>query len=230
MGRVSKSVGGHVPFEVRIRLRTPVCLNHPWVNFDGVLGHLVYRRVLGMAYYELPGKRVVHCPEAEEPPFVAMLTQHHGVRFASVSFFDNDGLDSLQYFKRFHEKGCPPSLRSCYVGHGYYRAWMNRWVYMKASECVFYGHGHLPTIEDLLGELTHVGNDVRVGWGAVGAMTVQEIGEDRSCIYQGRAQRPIPTRYLRNYSDSVPLAWRPPYWAPQNVEPCAPPGAEVEWL
>ena len=54
---MSRSIGGHVPFEVRCRLRTPVCLNHPWVNFDGVLGYLVHRRVLGRGYYDLPGKQ-----------------------------------------------------------------------------------------------------------------------------------------------------------------------------
>lgn len=227
---MSKSVGGHSPLEIIIRLRTPVCLNHPWVNLDGLLGHLVYQRVLGRSYYDLPGKTVVHCPEAEQPPWVAMLTQHHGVRFASVSFFDNDGLDSLQYFKRFHEEGCPPALKNCYIGHGYYRAWMNRWVYMKASECRFYAHGHLETLQDLLQDLTHLGNDTRVGWGAVRDIEIGEIAEDRSCVYEGRAQRPIPIRFLREFSDAVALAWCPPYWSPHNVETCAPPGAEVEWL
>jgi hypothetical protein len=226
---MTKSKGGHVPFEVRCRLRTPVCLNHPWVNFDGILGHLVYRRVLGRGYYDLPGKTILHCEEAESQPWVSMVTQHHGVRFSSVSFFDNDGLDSMQYFKRFHETNCPSSLRSCYVGHGYYRAWMNRFVYVKASECVFYCHGHLPTVEMLLQDLTHIGGDVRVGWGAVSSISVQETADDMSCICNGVAQRPIPVRFLRSYSDSVPLAWKCPYWDPNGVEVCVPPGARAEW-
>jgi hypothetical protein len=40
--------------------------------------------------------------------------------------------------------------------------------------------------------------------------------------------RPIPVRLLESYNDAVELAWKPPYWAADSIELCAPPGAEVK--
>ena len=67
-----------------------------------------------------------------------------------------------------------------------------------------------------------------MGWGAVSTVTVTPMEENWALTRDGLAMRPIPVRYAKSYSDAVPLAWKPPYWSPDNVELCVPPGAEVE--
>jgi len=85
-------------------------------------------------------------------------------------------------------------------------------------------------VQQLLELLTHLGNDTRMGWGLIDKkrMELEPIPEDRSVVWQGKAMRPIPIRFLNSCSDAVYLPWRSPYWAAENVEMCAPPGAEVE--
>ncbi len=213
------------PFRITATLRTPVTLNHPWLHLDGILSHLVYQHVLGRDYYNLPTKQVVHL---RDDRYRNLLSRQHHIPHASISFFDppDAAYRSLQYFKRFEAEGFP-GRRKVQVGSGHYRNWMLRWVYLAAHTVTFYGCGNLPEIRELLGELTHLGNDNRVGWGKLAALTVERTDADYSLVKDGRAMRPIPTRLLRDWSDSVPLAWRPPYWAAENVEDCAPPGAEV---
>jgi CRISPR type IV-associated protein Csf3 len=114
------------------------------------------------------------------------------------------------------------------LGSGPFRNWMLRHVLVSAEWCKFYGYGNVERVRYLLSRITGLGNDNRMGWGRIHRLTVREIDEDRSLAWQGRAMRPIPCRFLRAWDDAVMLAWRPPYWAAQNIELCAPPGAQVE--
>lgn len=215
------------PFVLRCRLATPVALNHPWLHLDGLVAHLLLFRTLGREAYALPTKRVVH--HTPPPPYRHVLLKTGELVHASVSFFEpQPKRASLQYFKRFEAERFPKKGKID-RGRGHYRDWALRWVYVAAEWCVFYGVGDLAVLGDLLQDLTHLGNDTRVGWGRVQAWQLEPIPEDRSLVWQGRAMRPIPVRFLRTWSDAVPLAWRPPYWAAENVELCAPPGAEVTW-
>lgn len=221
------------PFRVVATLATPLCLNHPWLHFDGLIAHLIYLRVRGRDYYTLPTKRVVHLAADEMGPYCRTLRVTNdgmdGLTHASVSWFDppDPAYRSLQYFKRFEERGWP-RRNKVPLGSGHYRTWLLRWVYLPVHTVTFYGCGDIALVRDLLADLTHLGNDHRVGWGRIAALTVEPLAEDRSVVWQGRAMRPIPVRLLRSWSDAVPLAWRPPYWAVENVALCAPPGAEVE--
>jgi hypothetical protein len=217
------------PFVLRFRLATPVCLNHPWLHLDGVLAHLMHQRLLGRDYYTLPTKRVVSAtiPRAWHHAVI----HYRGLAWASVSWFEpaDVGYRVLDYFKRFEET---PLLtrrqRKVPLGSGRYRAWRLRWVYVPAAAVTFYGRGQLDLVRDFLGDLTHLGNDTRVGWGRIAEWRLEPIPEDRSLVHEGRAMRPIPVRFLRQWSEAVPLAWKPPYWAAESVELCAPPGATVE--
>lgn len=214
------------PFELRCRLATPVALNHPWLHLDGILAHLIQLRVRGRDYYNLPSK--VPNPAPSGHRYTELLARTGDLVHASVSFFEPEPqLFTLGYFKRFEAERFP-GRRKLPRGTGYYRDWMLRWVLVSAEWCVFYGRGDLVLLTELLDGLTHLGNDTRVGWGRVERWELRPLPEDRSLVYQGRAMRPIPIRFLRSYADVVPLAWKPPYWAAEHVELCAPPGAEVE--
>lgn len=212
---------------ITIYLRAPVCLNHPWIHFDGILAHLALRRRMGIEYYLLPTFRV----EDISGILDGILDFRDGVPCASVSILEPDGLlFSLSQFKRFERKHSDTlRKRRVDIGSGHFRDWRLTVVYSPARAIVFFARGDRDAIESLLGELIAIGNDYRVGWGEIHRLQVDEIGQDYSIVMNGRAMRPIPIDRLEFTSEVVPLAWRPPYWARENIAPCAPPGAEVQW-
>lgn len=213
------------PFRVILHMALPVNLNHPWVHLDGITAHLQYMATLGRDYYNLPTKQVVGKP-AHAPP---LFSKRDGVRCASVSFFSPDmPLSATQYYKRFEADGCPGTAR-VNLSSGHYRNYMLRAVLQPCETVTFYGCGDIRRIREILADLTHLGNDVRQGWGLIAETTMEPVAEDWSIVREGRAQRPIPVRLLRRHSDQVRLAWHAPYWAQGSVDLCAPPGAEVEW-
>ncbi len=217
------------PFALTARLATPLSLNHPWLHLDGLLAHLIYQRALGREYYNLPTKQVQHLPREQMGPYWRTLARRGPVPLASVSWTAPEApYQSLQYFKRL-EADRFPRLRKVQAGHGHFRAWMLRTVYLPVETVTFYGCGDVALVRALVAALDALGNDTRVGWGRlVAPPTVTPLAADRSLVHEGRAQRPIPVALLRASSDAVPLAWRPPYWAADAVALCAPPGAEVE--
>lgn len=216
-------------FELAIRVATPVCVNHPWLHLDGILSHLIQQRRLGRDYYLLPTKSPVGRETRLGDRYEHVLCWRQEIPFASISFFDPENLCSIKYFKRFEEDGYQGGERRINLSSGFFRNWMLTAVYQATHTVRFYGRGHLDLVQELLEDLTALGNDTRVGWGEVVAWTLTPLSEDRSLVWEGKAQRPLPIRYLQRWSDSVALAWRPPYWAAANIELCAPPGAEVEW-
>ena len=218
-----------VPFRLYLPLLTPVCINAPWIMLDGVLTHLIQMKLHGRRYYYLPTKQVVkfNGPHRYQR---ALFFGHNGIPHASASIFEGDvKLQSMQYYKRLEVEGFP-GKRKISQGTGHFRAWALRAVYVPAQAVTFYGCGDLRLIRELLELLTHLGNDTRMGWGLIDKkrMVLEPIPEDRSVVWQGKAMRPIPIRFLNSCSDAVYLPWRSPYWAAENVEMCAPPGAEVE--
>ena len=217
------------PFRLRCYLATPVALNHPWLHLDGVVAHLVQMRLRGRDYYTLPTK----VPRPASQDFTRHRYQHvlletDGLTHASISWFHPHKLVTVGYYKRFEDQGFPVHRKKrVESGSGHYRSWMLRWAVVPAEYVDFYGVGDLALLGELLADLTHLGNDTRVGWGKVARWELEPIQDDRSLVWQGVAMRPIPVRYLASWSEAVPLAWRPPYWAAENVDLCAPPGAEV---
>jgi len=91
----------------------------------------------------------------------------------------------------------------------------------------FYGRGRIGLLRDLLGDLTHLGNDTRIGWGEIAEWRLERVEADWSLVRAGRAMRPIPVRMLSEWDDEAWLTWHAPYWDRSKVELCAPPGARV---
>jgi hypothetical protein len=219
----------HEPFEIVFPMLSPVALNHPWLHLDGVLSHALNGLCRGRESYLLPTKRPIASPAAHSR-FRQMLKMTQGVMHASISFFVPDiAPHSMEYFKRF-EADRFPRKRKVSLGTGYFRFWCLRQVYKPCAEVRFYGCGDIALVTELMHEITHLGNDTRIGWGSIdhNQIRINRLNEDRSLVYQGKAMRPLPARLCRRYSDAVPLAWRPPYWAAENIELCVPPGADVE--
>ena len=215
----------HRPFALYCRLRAPVALNHPWIHLDGILAHLLRLQADPHAYYNLPAKQPAPSPSRE---IFDILKLTHNVFHASVSFFSEPKrVYAATYYKRFEEHGCT-ARRKIQLGRGYYRNWMLRNIVVAADHCYFYGCGDIDRIASALQHLLAIGDNVRIGYGALHSWHIEPIDEDRSLIYQGKAMRPIPVRLLARYSEATRIAWKPPYWAAESIDLCAPPEAEVE--
>jgi hypothetical protein len=219
----------HEPLQVTIWVQAPISLNHPWLHFDGIVSHLIHRRVLGRAYYDLPTKRVQHLSAHVMGPYRDLLLQTAGINHGSASVFGPDvRYATSSYFKRFEPRFAPRAFRRVELGRGRFRVWMLRAVLVSCAWVRFYCCAKRALLEDLLNDLWGVSDDTRIGWGRIWRIEIEPVPECYCLVYQGRATRPIPIYYLRHASEVVPLAWRPPYWARESIALCAPPGAEVE--
>lgn len=221
---------------VRFGLAAPVALNAPWMFFDGLIAHMIHQRVLGREYYNLPSFGTRSMSAQEMGRYRRTIGLWNGLNAASVSLFNGDvefeGAGApdracQQYFKRPEADDFPGNQLRMTFGH--FRAWMLRTVYVVADSVDFRVNGNRALIGSLLEDVTHLGNDTRVGWGRVASVEILASDRDESVVGRdGRAMRPIPTRLLARWDEAVPLPCRPPYWDRRQVELCAPPGAKVE--
>lgn len=245
-----KSRSDSTPFRLTITLAVPVSLNHPWLHLDSLIRHLVDDRTYGADADltwddETRGDRRQAMRRAGTDKYMQVLDRQmisgdwigcgsishfwppaEGESFDGVEHDDAISYETLRYFKRF-EAGHFPGRGKVTLSNGHYRTWMLQTVYLPAHTATFYGRGKIGQVRDLLGDLTHLGNDARIGWGEIHDWTLDPTPEDWSLVRDGVAQRPIPTRMLQRWDDEAWLTWHAPYWDRSKVEPCAPPGARV---
>jgi len=219
------------PFRLTFYLKAPMCLTHPWMHLDSLILHFYMKRVLGQDYFLLPSKFPIGrlMRDRKDLAITPLKKTKENLYHASVSFFNKDEKRSETLYKRFEDRWIPKTRRKKITrGSGYYKDFAMRMVYILADEVVFYGNGDIEEIGDICTEITALGNDTRVGWGAVRDFKIEPVKEDWSIVAEGKAMRPIPVRFLKKYTEAVYLAWKSPYWASESVDLCAVPGSEVE--
>jgi hypothetical protein len=208
-------------------LSAPISLTHPWMHFDGLIGHLLTIDALGQDFYLLPRKfplsRMLR--QVKIPPFPIKHTR--GMYHASASIFDT-GRKSLEIMYKKFEDRWAGGRRKVSKGMGYFRDYMIQHIYIPTKTVIFYVMGDRKTLEQLCHLVTGLGDNTRVGWGAVRRHEIEDMQQDWSIIKNGIAMRPIPEKLIEYTSLKVAVAWKPPYWAPECVGICAPPGAEVK--
>lgn len=226
------------PFALHIDLATPVSLNHPWVHFDAIVRHLIDERTYGVdagldwGNRETNAERLAAMGRAGTRKYVHALSREQiagdWIGCGSVSHFTPDDLPygTLEYFKRFEADRFPKNGK-VNTSSDHFRVWMLKTIYMPAQTVTFYGRGLIGHIAELMQDLTHLGNDARMGWGEVADWRLEKTPDDWSIIRDGVAMRPIPVRMLHEWDDEAWLTWHAPYWDRNKVELCAPPGARV---
>lgn len=223
--------GRYVPFRITIRVGAPVALTAPWIMLDGLLGHLLLINRLGPDFYITPKKINITPFLPPETRALIPLRKTGDIYHASASVFVPPAQYRVtKYYKRF-EALYADGLRKkrIDVGRGHFRGFMMRQVYVPCREVVFYGCGDLSIIRYLMDTyLVSIGDNGRVGWGAVREITYEEIEEDLSLVANGTAMRPIPVEMCSQYEEAVYLPYRSPYWDPTNVRLCVPPGARCK--
>ena len=100
--------------------------------------------------------------------------------------------------------------------------------YTPTRRVEFHGCGDVEMVRELMDHVKSIGKKTAYGFGAVREIVVEQEDEDRSLVCDGVAMRPLPVRMLSYYTDKVRMACRPPYWAKESVEMCAPPRTVVE--
>lgn len=223
---------------VRFHLKAPVMITHPWINFDGLVAHMLLRLTLGQDYYTLPsndplGKRVRALPM----PIRQTYFYHSSV----VLFKDADGKlinveerANIEYvYKRFHEPdahkiGGKKSKIS--LGSGTFKNYSIRIPYISARYADVFVEAKPYSLLSLIAHVTGLGKKTAYGFGEINHIEIKP-NPDKASFWNPKtkeALRPIPTRYCEEYDDFAYLAWKPPYWDRRNIDACVPVGAKCE--
>ena len=217
---------GRDPFRVEVRMATPVAMAHPWIHLDGLISHLVFRDALGELFWLLPARQ----PLPLRIPLP--LEETAGVWHGSVSEFSSTTWSTTTVYKRFPTRDVAVLNRGktkrINLASGRFRSWRITLPYTPTRSVVFHGCGDIEVIRELFRHVKHVGKKTAYGFGEIREVTIEQEDEDRSLVSDGVAMRPLPVRMLSLYDDKVMMACRPPYWAKESVEMCAPPRTVVE--
>lgn len=217
------------PFRVVFKLGSPVCVTTPWIHFDGFLSHLLLMDSLGEDFFITPKKKNLspYLPKNKRP---LPLKKTGDIFHASASIFEPESVKATKIYKRFEEQWTERLKRkSIRIGAGYFRNYILTQVYIPARTMTFYAYGDMELIAQLVESyVAGVGNDFRVGFGAVRNVTIEKTDADYSIMMDGKAMRAIPIEYCTSYEKAMYLAFRAPYWDPRNVTVCVPPGERCE--
>lgn len=212
--------------EITFYMSSPISLTSPWMFFDSLCGELLLKEALRDDYYVLPTKYPVSLllRKLEMPPFPIKVTD--SIYHSSVSIFDINSKYLETLYKKFEDRWAY-SKRKIQKGCGYYREYMIRSLYIPATEIKFYICGDGEELEKICWNIVGLGDNTRIGWGAVRAFKITPIERDYSIVKEGKAMRPIPLEYTEKAEDCAMLSWRPPYWEASHVTLCAVPFSDV---
>jgi len=222
--------------EIDFELGAPVALNHPWLYLDSIVFHLLWLNELKEVFYLLPQKlpisRLIRGLDLGPKP---IRYARAGIPMCSAGrFLLEDGEEvppaawkHTKIYKRFEDRWAG-GKRKINRGSGFFRDYMISQVYLPARKVRFWCVGDPEWLDEILQNLVSIGDNTRIGWGKVNGFQIREIAEDWSLVRDGLAMRPIPVEFCAEYEDVVPMAYKPAYWAPENVRPCVPPGARCK--
>lgn len=212
-------------------MRSPIALAWPWINFDGLLAHLEFRRKLGEGYRTLPTKRVV------DPIPSLPLASTQGVYHCSVSIFPNESIRAMAtFYKRFASNLMQAEGKGKIDrGRGFFKDYILRTPYLATNEVVFHlvllSHTYEDWLKELLEGLPGLGKEVNIGFGMIDDFRLERIDVDMGLVAEQKggslAMRPIPISLLSEYEDVERLCYRPPYWDRSGAAPCAVPFTKV---
>jgi len=228
-------LNSYKPFSITFHMTTPICLGHPYIHFDGLLAHLILREYMGLDYYVLPSKQPLTRQDLyslnQLPMKLMPLGRLGSIYRASVSQFNPNCLFTTTFYKRFHEPLATTQgfkHKTIDIGRGRFRGWMLKLPYIPAETVTFYAYGDIQEVLRLLNHLAGLGKKIVAGFGAFKSISVEELDEDRSIVWNGKAMRPIPLSMCQKADEQMLHAFKPPYWDKKNVCPCATPGSKVK--
>lgn len=215
------------PFKVTFTLSSPLAMTYPWINFDGIIAHLLLRYKDPKWYRCLPSTRPIKLKI--EFPLKTMTVNNITIYHASVSILKSDVKYTTTIYKKFYSRGIYTmrgKWRRVELARGKFRAFMIRLPTIATRTVDFYGNGDIDFIEKLLEGLPALGKKHSVGYGFIKDYKIKEIKKDYSIVKGKIAMRPIPINFVKYAKELFLLAYKPPYWAKENVTLCVPPFTE----
>lgn len=232
-----KMMSKEVPVEIKISLRAPI-VAVGLIHLDGLLAQVATRIRLGDAFWADNGNVQGEALRAKSKVSARLpisRSVHNGVTVhrASAAHFKTDKVATARWRKRWpeeHEELIDFGRFKPQIQHkfGPYRAYDMPVVYRVASEVYFWAVGHPVKLQAWLELLGHIGKKASQGFGEIRSVEVKEVDHEWSLFRgQGAAKQPtraIPVSFLAGDprpGRRVELAgFRPPYWEPNNQEPC----------
>jgi CRISPR type IV-associated protein Csf3 len=215
------------PFKLTFKMMTNVCLSHPWISLDGILAHILLRKLLGDNFYYLPSSMPIDFFELLDLPLKKLTLNDLFIYHASVSVFEKEKLFLDKIYKRFEDRKMkfmdPGRSTKIDITRGRFKNYMINLPYLPIDNIIFYGHGDIEEIRSLISYLPGLGKKIAAGFGFFKSFEIIQIKEDKSLVNRvNEAMRPIPTEFLDervNY-EKVVLAYKFPYWAKGNITLC----------
>jgi len=217
-----------VPLKITFEMITPVVLAHPWIHFDGLIAHFLLKDLLRRNYFLLPGRYPINFTSVMKLP---IEKSRYDFYYSSVSIFEPKKAFATKIYKRFDDKNIDKlktKKKKIRLGSGYYKSFMMSLPYIPARKVIFYCRGVKEEIERLVSEIPGLGKKVHIGFGEIKDVNIKKINIDKSIILNGKAMRPIPLHAVKKFKEMANMAYRPPYWAKENVTLCVPPFEEVQ--
>ena len=219
--------GTYTNFKITFFFSSPVCITTPWLNLDSLIGHFMFMENLGSEFF-ITNKKINlsrYIPVGKMP-YASLWHDEEKIAVPEVSVFYSEEpfephVEVL--YKRFegHFASFGGKIR---VGSGHFRNYMIKHIYVPVEKGTFFIKGDKKFICDLLERnLFALGNDVRVGYGFIKDMSVEDTDKNYSVVMNGKAMRPLPVEFCESYEEAVPLPYKPPYWEKRNVRMCVPP-------
>lgn len=222
------------PFKLTFQMMTPICLSHPWVHLDGILAHVLLRKLLEENFYTLPGKMPIDFFTLLDLPLKKLKIKKMFIYCSSVSRFNRNEIYVDKIYKRFEDTKMkwmdPGRSKKIDTTRGRFKNYMIRLPYIPISRVTFYGNGDIAEIRALVSYLPGLGKKIAAGFGFFHSFEIEEVEQDNSLVNENNeAMRPIPTDFLddrKNY-EKLMLAYKFPYWAKGNVGLCCNVGEQI---
>lgn len=218
-------------FKITFHLSSPITLTHPFINLDSIIQHMLMMESLGRYFFVSDKKlNLSEFLTKGKPPFGAIVSKKYGIVLNTVSSAVVD--DEVEYrtetiYKRFEDRFFGQG--QVRVGSGIFKSYAMKHIYIPAPRISFYVTGIKDAIVEILERnLFGIGDNVRIGYGWIRKMEVEDTDDCYSVVKDGLAMRPIPVEMAIEYEEAVPMPYRPPYWDKKNVRLCVPPFSKVK--
>lgn len=221
-----KQTMNYEPLKITFYLSSPISLNFPWMFFDSLVGWVLFVKALGQDYYLLPRLLPLSgmLSRIKFPPHP--IKRQGDLFHSSASVLDAERTAIERMYKKFEDRWAG-GRKKVSKGSGYFKDYMIQHIYIPASKVEFYVNADGEEMERICHVVQGLGDNSRIGWGAIKDFRIESVMEDWSIVKNDVAMRPIPVEMLEYASEQFPMSWKPPYWDRDNVAMCAPPGASV---
>lgn len=218
-----------IPLEINFKLRTPVMVTYPWINFDGIIAYSSLEEIFGDLNV-FPSMIPLEIINTLQLPIEKVYFNNDKDFFykSSISRFNNSDIGSKSFYKHFPSEGLEflKTKKTKYkLTGGPFKLYMKTLVTITASECRFWCNGDYNKINQYCNGLVGLGKKVSSGNGIISSAAVSKIKNDYSIFHEIHGlNRPVPTSYRKMESDIANISYKPPYWSKMNHTLCYIPG------